>query len=178
MQKSSIENKNETDSSTSSLISATTSILKEKNLDITAEEEAEIQKKLSHAKAEIQNLITEGQRLRLANQKLQEDINLHANRYELCMNWEYCINIVLFAIISYISQTLHFPFFSKSPSNGVTATGFGEKETTNSKNTLAGGRHSFQSKSKIEIIMQSKVAFVLVCILVMWLGIGMGKFIM
>ena len=82
VQKSSIENKNETDSSTSSLISATTSILKEKNLDITAEEEAEIQKKLSHAKAEIQNLITEGQRLRLANQKLQEDINLHANRYE------------------------------------------------------------------------------------------------
>ena len=80
VQKSSIENKNETDSSTSSLISATTSILKEKNLDITAEEEAEIQKKLSHAKAEIQNLITEGQRLRLANQKLQEDINLHANR--------------------------------------------------------------------------------------------------
>ena len=82
VQKSSIENKNETDSSTSSLISATTSILKEKNLDITAEEEAEIQRKLSHAKAEIQNLITEGQRLRLANQKLQEDINLHANRYE------------------------------------------------------------------------------------------------
>ena len=86
-------------------------------------------------------------------------------------------NVFTFAIISYISQTLHFPFFSKSPSNGVTATGFGEGETTNSKNTLA-GRHSFQSKSKIEIIMQSKVAFVLVCILVMWLGIGMGKFIM
>ena len=89
MQKSSIENKNETDSSTSSLISATTSILKEKNLDITAEEEAEIQRKLSHAKAEIQNLITEGQRLRLANQKLQEDINLHANRYEFVVWCEF-----------------------------------------------------------------------------------------
>ena len=90
----------------------------------------------------------------------------------------YLSSFWIFAIISYISQTLHFPFFSKSPSNGVTATGFGERETTNSKNTVAGGRHSFQSKSKIEIIMQSKVAFVLVCILVMWLGIGMGKFIM
>ena len=96
VQKSSIENKNETDSSTSSLISATTSILKEKNLDITAEEEAEIQKKLSHAKAEIQSLITEGQRLRLANQKLQEDINLHANRYEFVVWCEFkCIFWIL-----------------------------------------------------------------------------------
>ena len=87
-------------------------------------------------------------------------------------------NVFILVEKSIISQSLHFPFFSKSPSNGVTATGFGERETTNSKNTLTGGRHSFQSKSKIEIIMQSKVAFVLVCILVMWLGIGMGKFIM
>ena len=96
------------------------------------------------------------------------------------MNLLYDANSNVFLqLTSCMSQTLHFPFFSKVPSNGVTATGFGERETTNSKNTFnAGGRHSFQSKSKIEIIMQSKVAFVLVCILVMWLGIGMGKFIM
>ena len=50
---------------------------------MTVEEEAEIQRKLSQAKAEIQNLITEGQRLRVANQELQKDIDLHSERYDV-----------------------------------------------------------------------------------------------
>ena len=60
---------------------SSTSILKERNRDITVKEEAEVQKKLSQAKAEIQTLIIEGQRLRVANQQLQKDIDLHSERY-------------------------------------------------------------------------------------------------
>ena len=62
---------------------SSTSILKERNLDITVEEEVEIQKKLSQAKSEIQTLIIEGQRLRVANQQLQKDIDLHSERYAI-----------------------------------------------------------------------------------------------
>ena len=64
---------------TSNSISST-SILKEKIHDISVEEEAEIQKKLSQAKAEIQNLILEGQRLKQANQQLQHDIDSHSTK--------------------------------------------------------------------------------------------------
>ena len=59
---------------------SSTSILKEKIHDISVEEEAEIQKKLSQAKAEIQNLILEGQRLKQANQQLQNDIDSHSTK--------------------------------------------------------------------------------------------------
>ena len=58
---------------------SSTSILKEKIQDISVEEEAKIQKKLSQAKAEIQNLILEGQRLKKANQQLQNDIDSHTS---------------------------------------------------------------------------------------------------
>ena len=58
---------------------SSTSILKEKIQDISVEEEAKIQKKLSQAKAEIQNLILEGQRLKIANQQLQNDIDSHTS---------------------------------------------------------------------------------------------------
>ena len=58
---------------------SSTSILKEKIQDISVEEEAKIQKKLSQAKAEIQNLILEGQRLKQANQQLQNDIDSHTS---------------------------------------------------------------------------------------------------
>ena len=70
-------------------------------------------------------------------------------------------------------------FFSKTPSNGVQSNGNIETQASDSGTTTMGKR-SFQSnpKSKFEIVMQSKVAFVLVCIVVMWIGIGMGKFVM
>ena len=75
------EDKKATDCTSNHL--SPTNIFKEKNHDMTAEEEAEVQKKLSQAKAEIQNLIREGQRLRLANQQLQQDIDLHSRRYRI-----------------------------------------------------------------------------------------------
>ena len=71
-------NKNTTEFALNDLTSK--KIFKERNHDITVEEEAEIQRKLAQAKAEIQNLIREGQRLRFANQQLQEDIDLHRQR--------------------------------------------------------------------------------------------------
>ena len=58
---------------------SSTSILKEKIQDISVEEEAAIQQKLSQAKAEIQNLILEGKRLKQANQQLQNDIDSHSS---------------------------------------------------------------------------------------------------
>jgi len=130
---------------------SSTSILKEKIQDISVEEEAKIQKKLSQAKAEIQNLILEGQRLKKANQQLQNDIDSHTSS----------------------------PKNQPSNNNGVKLNGATESDMSGSSNS-SGSKRSFQlgSKSKIEIIMESKVAFVLVCIVVMWLGIGMGKFIM
>ena len=59
---------------------SSTSILKEKIQDISVEEEAAIQQKLSQAKAEIQNLILEGKRLKQANQQLQNDIDSHSSK--------------------------------------------------------------------------------------------------
>ena len=59
---------------------SSTSILKEKIHDISVEEETEIQNKLSQAKEEIQNLILEGQRLKLANKELQNDIDSHSSK--------------------------------------------------------------------------------------------------
>ena len=59
---------------------SSTSILKEKIHDISVEEEAAIQQKLSQAKAEIQNLILEGKRLKQANQQLQNDIDSHSSK--------------------------------------------------------------------------------------------------
>ena len=59
------------DNTCSSFIStisfSSTTILKEKNHDITDDEEAEIQRSLSQALSEIQTLIIEGQRLMVAN---------------------------------------------------------------------------------------------------------------
>ena len=59
---------------------SSTSILKEKIRDISVEEEAAIQTKLSQAKQEIQNLILEGQRLKQANEELQKDIDSHSSK--------------------------------------------------------------------------------------------------
>ena len=59
---------------------SSTSILKEKIRDISVEEEAAIQTKLSQAKQEIQNLILEGQRLKQANKELQKDIDSHSSK--------------------------------------------------------------------------------------------------
>ena len=59
---------------------SSTSILKERIRDISVEEEAAIQQKLSQAKAEIQNLILEGKRLKQANQQLQNDIDSHSSK--------------------------------------------------------------------------------------------------
>ena len=76
--------------------------------------------------------------------------------------------------------TFKFLHYSQpSNNNGVKLNGATESDMSGSSNS-SGSKRSFQlgSKSKIEIIMESKVAFVLVCIVVMWLGIGMGKFIM
>ena len=74
-------------------------------------------------------------------------------------------------------KLLHYS--QPSNNNGVKLNGATESDMSGSSNS-SGSKRSFQlgSKSKIEIIMESKVAFVLVCIVVMWLGIGMGKFIM
>ena len=46
--------------------------------------------------------------------------------------------------------------------------------------TSSKGKHSAQPKlhSSLDLIMHSKVAFVLAGIAVMWLGIAMGKFLM
>ena len=73
---------------------ASTILLKEKNRDITTEEEAEVQRKLSQAKTEIQNLILEGQRLRLANKKLQQDIDVHSQRYTIRIYQSYKFHIL------------------------------------------------------------------------------------
>ena len=62
---------------------SSTSILKEKIQDISVEEEAAIQQKLSQAKAEIQNLILEGKRLKQANQQLQNDIDSHSSKRQV-----------------------------------------------------------------------------------------------
>jgi len=126
---------------------SSTRILKEKIRDISVEEEAAIQTKLSQAKQEIQNLILEGQRLKQANKELQKDIDSHSSK-------------------------------SKSSNNGIKSNGNAETDVSTSSNSSGSKRSFFGSKSKIEIIMESKIAFVLVCIVVMWLGIGMGKFIM
>ena len=48
------------------------------NKHLTKEEEMEIQERLKLAKLEIANLIQEGQRLRLANEQLQKDIDLRS----------------------------------------------------------------------------------------------------
>ena len=73
-----VENSQSEDKTSENLSS--TSILKEKIHDISIEEEAAIQQKLSQAKAEIQNLILEGKRLKQANQQLQNDIDSHSSK--------------------------------------------------------------------------------------------------
>ena len=85
---------------------ASTILLKEKNRDITTEEEAEVQRKLSQAKTEIQNLILEGQRLRLANKKLQQDIDVHSQRYTIRIYQCYKFRILQNMTIWYLSRLI------------------------------------------------------------------------
>ena len=66
---------------------STSTILQDINKDLTKEEEMELQKRLKLAKLEIANLIQEGQRLRLANEQLQKDIDLRSR---------YISNLVIF----------------------------------------------------------------------------------